>query len=111
MDQLLSRFPHIAEDVFENLDDESLVRYKEAGRSLSSFMDEGSKFWKRIIRKYLHYQETNDYKKTWESLMDLKQTRPEMLKELGRAVQIFLNRHNIDGECLGETEDTCRHQR
>ena len=80
MDELLSRFPLIAEDIFENLDDESLVRCKEAGRSLSSFMDEGSKFWKRIIRKYLHNQEKNDFKNSWESLMDLKQTKPEMLR-------------------------------
>ena len=85
MDQLLSKFPHIAEDVFENLDDESLVRCKEAGRSLSSFMDEDSKFWKRIIRKYLHNQENNDFKKSWESLMDLKQTDPEMLNRLSNS--------------------------
>ena len=93
MDELLSKFPHLAEDVFENLDDESLVRCKEAGRSLSSFMDECTKFWKRIIRKYLHYQEKNDFKESWETLMDLKQTKPEMLKELGQAVQQFLDRH------------------
>ena len=93
MDELLSRFPDIAEDLFESLDDESLVRCKEAGRSLSSFMDECTKFWKRIIRKYLHYQEKNDFKESWETLMDLKQTKPEMLKELGQAVQQFLDRH------------------
>ena len=82
MDQLLSRFPDIAEDIFENLDDESLVRCKEASRSMSSFMDEDNKFWKRIIRKYLNNLETNDFKKSWEFLIDLKQTGPEMFKEL-----------------------------
>ena len=53
MDELLSRFPDIAEDVFESLNHESLVQCKEASRSISSFMEEGTKFWKRIIRKYL----------------------------------------------------------
>ena len=37
MDEILSRFPDIAEDIFESLDDESLVRCKESsihGRKL-----------------------------------------------------------------------------
>ena len=86
MDELLSRFPDIAEDIFESLDDESIVHCKEASRSISSFMEEDNKFWKRIIRKYLHNEEeTNSFKKSWESLIDLKQTGPEMLKELGQA--------------------------
>ena len=103
MDELLSRFPDIAEDVFESLDDESLVQCKEASRSISSFMEEDTKFWKRIIRKYLQNIEFlsphSTFKKSWEILMDTKQTRPEMIKELGRAVQHYLNRH--EGE---ETE-------
>ena len=86
MDELLSRFPDIAEDIFESLDDESLVRCKESSRSISSFMDEDTKFWKRIIRKYLHDQDyyNVDFTKNWASLMDTKQTEPEMLRELGR---------------------------
>ena len=114
MDQLLSRFPDIAEDIFENLNDESLVRCKEASRLFSSFMDEDTKFWKRIIRKYLHNEEeTNSFKKSWESLIDLKQTGPEMLKELGQAVQNYLNRHEgqgSQGKCFEEMEETCRHR-
>ena len=113
MDQLLSRFPDIAEDIFENLDDESLVRCKEASRSFSSFMDEDNKFWKRIIRKYLNNLETNDFKKSWEFLIDLKQTGPEMFKELGRAVQNYLKRHEgqgSQGKCFEEMEETCRHR-
>ena len=91
MDELLSRFPDIAEDIFESLDDEKLVQCKEASRSLMSFIDEDTKFWKRIIRKYLDNQYKPD--KSWESLMDTKQTRPEMVRELGRAVKDYLNRH------------------
>ena len=102
MDELLSRFPDLAEDMFENLDDESLLNCKEACRSMSSFLDDNTKFWKRIIRKYLHYnlgriQARQDFRGSWEMLMDTKQTGPEMLKELGQAVQQFLNRHGIGG--------------
>ena len=104
MDELLSRFPDIAEDIFESLGDETLVHCKEASRSISSFMEEDNKFWKRIIRKYLHDQDCYgvDFTKDWKSLMDLKQTKPEMLRELGRAVQDYLNRHEgeeIKGKC------------
>ena len=98
MDELLSRFPDLAEDMFENLDDERLINCKEACKSMSSFLDDNTKFWKRIIRKYLHYnQQTGDFNGSWEMLMDTKQTGPEMLKELGQAVQQFLNRHGIGG--------------
>ena len=34
MDELLSRFPDLAEDMFENLDDERLINCKEACRSM-----------------------------------------------------------------------------
>jgi hypothetical protein len=92
MEELLSRFPDIAEEIFEKLDDERLVMCKESSRSLFSFMDEDTKFWKRIIKKYLHYsQKTTD---DWRMLMDTKQTSPEMIRELGRAVQQFLDRHS-----------------
>ena len=73
MDELLSRFPDLAEDMFENLDDESLLNCKEACRSMSSFLDNNTKFWKRIIRKYLQCnQESADFKGSWEILMDTK---------------------------------------
>ena len=107
MDELLSRFPDIAEDIFESLGDESLVHCKEASRSISSFIEEDNKFWKRIIRKYLYNQDCYDrhplknyfriyeleFEKDWKGFMDLKQTKPEMLRDLGRAVQDYLNRH------------------
>ena len=124
MDEILSRFPDIAEDIFESLDDESLVHCKEASRSISSFMEEGTKFWKRIIRKYLHCSTVlhnkkflhphSTFKKSWEILMDKKKTRPEMIKELGRAVQHFLNRHG--GKCFEASllyegrGEICRHR-
>ena len=91
MEELLSRFPDIAEEIFEKLDDERLVMCKESSRSLFSFMDEDTKFWKRIIRKLHYSQKTAD---DGRMLMDTKQTSPEMIRELGRAVQQFLDRHS-----------------
>ena len=68
-------------------------------------MEEDNKFWKRIIRKYLQNQDFYgvDFTKDWKGLMDLKQTKPEMLRELGRAVQDYLNRHEGEdskGKCF-----------
>ena len=111
MDELLSRFPDIAEDIFESLDDEKIVQCKESSRLLMSFIDEDTKFWKRIIRKYLDNQYEPD--KSWESLMDTKQTRPEMVRELGRAVQDYLNRHEdkeSEGKCFEEQKEHCHHR-
>ena len=115
MDEILSRFPDIAEDIFESLDDESLVHCKEAIRSISSFMEEGTKFWKRIIRKYLDNKNflCSHFKESWEILMDKKKTRPEIIKELGRAVQHYLNRHG--GKCFEASlyegrKETCSHR-
>ena len=115
MDEILSRFPAIAEDIFESLDDESLVHCKEAIRSISSFMEEGTKFWKRIIRKYLDNKNflCSHFKESWEILMDKKKTRPEIIKELGRAVQHYLNRHG--GKCFEASlyegrKETCSHR-
>ena len=38
MDEIISRFPHLAEDIFDNLDDESLVKCKEIGRFFYNFL-------------------------------------------------------------------------
>ena len=68
MDELLSRFPDIAEDVFESLDDESLVRCKEASRSLS-FMNEDTKLESTYSIKITKLIINT---KNWKNLMDLK---------------------------------------
>ena len=68
MDELLSRFPDIAEDVFESLDDESLVRCKEASRSLS-FMNEDTKLKSTYSIKITKLIINT---KNWKNLMDLK---------------------------------------
>ena len=58
------------------------------------------------------------FKKSWEVLMDMKQTRPEMIKELGRAVQHYMNRHEggeSEGKCFEASlfegrREICRHR-
>ena len=77
MDELLSRFPAITEDIFESLDDENLVCCKEANRSLS-FMDEDTKLESTYSIKITKFIINT---KNWKSLMDLKKNRPEMLRE------------------------------
>ena len=66
-----SRFPDIAKDIFESLDDESLVRCKE-------FMDEDTKLESTYSIKITKFIINT---KNWKSLMDLKKNRPEMLRE------------------------------
>ena len=57
------RVPNVAKDIFNNLNDEDLVKIKEVSRTWSTFMDEEIFFWKRIITKLIGGY--NDFKETW----------------------------------------------
>lgn len=87
MDELISRFPDIAEDIFNELGDETLAKCKEASRLMSSFLNEDIKFWIRIImklRKCIEDFQSNENKQLWGILVDMKKTRKDMIKELGQ---------------------------
>ena len=87
MDELISRFPDIAEDLFYTMDDETLVKCKKASRLMSSFLNEDIKFWIRIImklRKCIEDFQSNENKQLWGILVDMKKTRKDMIKELGQ---------------------------
>ena len=47
------RFPHISEQIFDNLDDESLAQCREVSTSMCDFIDNTKIPWKRIIKKYM----------------------------------------------------------
>ena len=56
MEEISLRFPHISEQIFEILDNKTLVQCKEADRTLNKCIDymKAGKFpWLRIIQKYI----------------------------------------------------------
>ena len=51
MDFIVRRFPILAENIINNLDDKSLVKFKDANRENHEFMDQERFYWIRILRK------------------------------------------------------------
>ena len=52
MEDLFIRFPHIAQQIFENLDNKSLTNCREVTRSWKQFIDNKKLTWFRICEKY-----------------------------------------------------------
>ena len=101
MENIILRFPGLAERIFDTLDDENLGKSKTVSRSWSEFTDNEVFFWRRIIKKVVVGKE--DFKETWKLVM--KKADFEMTKELAFAVKGFLSYHPRN--CLAEV---CKHR-
>ena len=96
MDNIISRFPGLAEKIFDCLDDESLVNSITVSRSWSEFTENEMFFLRRIINKLVGGYE--DFKETWKLVM--KKADMETMNELTLAVKYFLSKH--PGNCYHE---------
>ena len=50
MEYLTERFPHIAEQIFEQLDNKSLTKCREVNKVWKNFIDERNYPWIRIVK-------------------------------------------------------------
>ena len=50
MNEICERYPHLGEIIFNNLDDQSLVRSKEASRGLAEFLENGKQIRGKLNR-------------------------------------------------------------
>ena len=50
MDKIMSRFPHLMEEIFHKLDDKGLVKCREVSRTLQEFVDIKEYPWLRIVK-------------------------------------------------------------
>ena len=89
MDNIISRFPGLADKIFDSLDDESLVNSRTVSRSWSEFTENEMFFLRRIIEKLIG--EYEDFKETWKLVM--KKADMEMMNELALAVKYFLSQN------------------
>ena len=113
MEEIIIRFPVLAQEIFKNLDDKSLAKSKSTSRVWYSFMDTEKFYWHRIIKKYSNsfdlesfintYASTTlngvgddeelkeeayiKFKKSWQVVME--KTGINMVKELGLAIKHF----------------------
>ena len=102
MDNIISRFPGLAERIFNSLDDENLVGSKTVSRSWSEFTENEVFYLRRIIKKLIGGYE--DFKETWKLVM--QKADIEMTKELAHAVKFFLSKHPVN--CF--EEENCYHR-
>ena len=77
MNNIISRFPGLAERIFDSLGDENPVKSKTVSRSWSEFTDNEIFFYRRIVKKLIGGYE--DFKETWKSVMN--KANIEMMKE------------------------------
>ena len=52
MEEVLLRFPHLGDQIFENLDNENLAQSRTISRSWLAFINEEKISWKKIQKKF-----------------------------------------------------------
>ena len=90
METICKRFPHLAERIFDQVDDQSLNNCKEISGEVLEYLENERFFWIRIIKKYRG--KLKDFPELWKPVID--KTPTEIVKEIGIAVsQFFQVRH------------------
>ena len=51
MEEVCTRFPHLARDIIKKIDHLSLTRFKVASRDICKFLESGRFIWKQMISK------------------------------------------------------------
>ena len=91
IEEMLTRFPHIGEQIFANLDDQNLTKCREVCDPWMTFLDSERLIWTRVILS--HIEETNSW--NWKKF--LSTTTTPMLCKLARRIEVFykseLNRY------------------
>ena len=52
MEEVLLRFTHLGEDIFDSLDDKSLAKCRKISKNWKSFIDNQKFYWIWIIKKH-----------------------------------------------------------
>ena len=91
MDVIQKRFPTLAVNIFNNLDGQSLVNFKDTNKENYEFMDQERFYWIRILKKYNDYFETS--KESWKKSTSKIQAR--FVKKLAMATLNFFKTASI----------------
>ena len=87
MEEVLLRFSHLGERIFDSLDDKSLTKCQNISRTWNHFILDQKFTWVRIVKKYV--KESNvSYKKSspkWKKMFH--KTRLICVKELAKNMQ------------------------
>ena len=68
MDEILLKFPVIAQQIFERLDNQDLIKFREVDMTFCSSIDQNRLIWTRMIKKYI--KDNNEFRKSWKLVME-----------------------------------------
>ena len=85
MDTISIRFPSLIQRILDNLDNQSLIRCKEASRKMEHYLNNERSYLIRIIK--MHNEKFEGYEESWKEA--IKKTPLYILKQLVDAVQQF----------------------
>ena len=106
MDVIQKRFPTVAVNILNSLDDQSLFNYKESDKENCEFLGQERFYWIRILKKYNRYFETS--KESWKKA--ISKTPACFIKKLAMAVvTIFKNESDQSWKflfCLNQAQFT-----
>ena len=93
MDIIARRFPHLAVNIANNLDDQSLVKFRKATGKNSEFQKQNRLYWIRILKKYKKtYFETSN--ESWKKA--ISKTPIEFVRKLAMAALNFFKTASED---------------
>ena len=61
MEEMVLRFPVIAQQIFEELDNQDLIKFREVDMTFCSSIDQNRLIWTRMIKKYI--KDNNKFRK------------------------------------------------
>ena len=91
MEDLCLKFPHLSEQIFDSLDNESIVKSREARRSWRLYLNDNEKFIQiRIIKATVgHFHQVGE---AWERAFATANAKT--IHDLGAAVHLFYQKNN-----------------
>ena len=99
MEEVCQRFPRlIAQKILNHVDNETLINFKEAGRTNAAFLGKERFYWIRIIQRYNVL--FGELQEVWNKVV--RKTPVEIIKGLAIAVHQFpsIFYRKIQTECL-----------
>ena len=88
MEELSNRFPHLASNILNEINDESLFNCKESSREMNSFIVSEKFFWIRIIQNYRG--NFVEFKESWKKTIN--KSSVDFVMELSQATYRFFTK-------------------
>ena len=85
MEEIVLRFPVIAQQIFEQLDNQDLIKFREVDMTFCSSIDQNRLIWTRMIKNYI--KDNNKFRTSWNLAM--KKVPVKTLEDLALTTKQF----------------------